>query len=161
MRGMHTPEPVGRFIRRRCAWITAVILSLIVAGGVLAASEVHWSYEGDTGPEHWGELSPDFAACAQGVEQSPVDIPASAPVNPANIGFKYQPSAVNIFNNGHTVQVNYDQGSSIVLTAPPTTWCSFTFTPPASMRSAARRIRWSCTSCIRTPRAAWLWLVFC
>ena len=93
----------------------AVGLALMAFGVALAQESVHWSYEGDTGPEHWGELSPDFAACSQGVEQSPVDIPANAPDNPANIGFKYQPSAVNIFNNGHTVQVNYDQGSSIVL----------------------------------------------
>ena len=21
----------------------------------------HWSYEGETGPEHWGDINPDFA----------------------------------------------------------------------------------------------------
>jgi carbonic anhydrase len=36
-------------------------------------------------------------------------------VNPADLSVSYRPSAVNIFNNGHTVQVNYDQGSSIVV----------------------------------------------
>ena len=36
--------------------------------------EVHWSYEGDTGPAMWGSLDPSFAACDDGVRQSPVDI---------------------------------------------------------------------------------------
>jgi carbonic anhydrase len=93
----------------------ALALALIAVGVALAQEGVHWSYEGESGPEHWGDLSPDFAACAKGVEQSPVDIPAGAPVNPADIAFNYQPSAINIFNNGHTIQVNYDQGSAITL----------------------------------------------
>lgn len=33
----------------------------------------------------------------------------------ANVTFYYQPSEVNILNNGHTVQVNYDAGSYIEL----------------------------------------------
>jgi carbonic anhydrase len=97
------------------ALVFAVAIASMTFGAVLAQEGVHWSYEGDTGPEHWGSLSPDFAACSKGVEQSPVDIPASAPLNPADIAFTYQPSAVNIFNNGHTIQVNYDKGSSLTL----------------------------------------------
>jgi carbonic anhydrase len=102
---------------RRIARATAlaVALALVTFGVALAQEGVHWSYEGESGPEHWGDLSPEYAACSQGVEQSPIDIPASAPVNPARIAFSYQPSAVNIFNNGHTVQVAYDPGSSITL----------------------------------------------
>jgi carbonic anhydrase len=93
----------------------AVALALMAFGVALAQESVRWSYEGESGPEHWGDLSPDFAACAKGVEQSPVDIPASAPVNPANIGFNYQPKALEIFNNGHTVQVDYANSSWITL----------------------------------------------
>lgn len=78
-----------------------------------AAGPVHWTYEGEAGPEHWGELSPDFALCGSGLAQTPIDVPAAATTNPADITFNYQPSAVNIFNNGHTVQVQYDAGSSI------------------------------------------------
>jgi len=32
---------------------------------------VHWSYAGAEGPEHWGDLSPAFAACKSGRMQSP------------------------------------------------------------------------------------------
>ena len=37
-------------------------------GGVL------WGYAGSTGPADWGTLSPEYAPCAEGVTQSPVDI---------------------------------------------------------------------------------------
>ncbi|TNF81432.1 MAG: hypothetical protein EP299_02145 [Acidobacteria bacterium] len=40
-------------------------------------AEVHWGYEGEEGPEHWADLSPDFAACGQGVEQSPIEYRAA------------------------------------------------------------------------------------
>lgn len=97
------------------ALLVALALALVVAGVAVAAEGVHWSYSGESGPEHWGDLSPDFASCAKGVEQSPVDIPADAALNAADISFNYQPSALTIVNNGHTIQVNYDKGSSITL----------------------------------------------
>ena len=34
--------------------------------------KTHWSYEGETGPEHWGDIDPDYARCANGKEQSPI-----------------------------------------------------------------------------------------
>jgi hypothetical protein len=80
--------------------IVLAVLKLYLAPATVVASE----------PVHWGDLSPDFAACSAGTEQSPVDIPATALVNPPGIRFNYQPSALNIVNNGHTIQVNYDGG---------------------------------------------------
>lgn len=77
----------------------------------------HWTYEGEEGPEHWGELDPTYALCGTGTHQSPIDISAPSDNDLTNIGFHYQPSEVHIFNNGHTVQVNYDAGSFIELDA--------------------------------------------
>jgi carbonic anhydrase len=71
-----------------------------------------WSYEGETGPAFWGSLDPDYAACGEGMEQSPVDIVADAPVNPDDVGYAYGESALTIVNNGHAIQVNVDEGSS-------------------------------------------------
>lgn len=105
-----------KFSGRGFIIVSGLIATLMVFGGIaLASGPVHWSYEGADGPEHWGELSPDFAACSTGAEQSPIDIARSAPVNPADIAFAYGDSAVNILNNGHTVQVNYDAGSSMTV----------------------------------------------
>jgi carbonic anhydrase len=99
-------------------WSLALVLGLVIGAitpvtPAAASDTVHWGYEGAEGPEHWGQLSPEFALCSTGKEQTPVDVPSTAVVNPANIVFNYQPTALNIFNNGHTIQVNYDQGSSI------------------------------------------------
>ncbi len=75
----------------------------------------HWTYEGEEGPEHWGEIDPAYAVCGTGTSQSPIDISTPNEQDLANISFHYQPSEVNILNNGHTVQVNYDAGSYIEL----------------------------------------------
>jgi carbonic anhydrase len=97
--------------------VIILLLLLFWPGPTLAAASgpVHWGYEGEVGPEHWGDLSPDFAACAQGKEQSPVDIPATAPVNPPGLSFNYQPSPLSIVNNGHAIQVNADPGSDLAV----------------------------------------------
>lgn len=73
----------------------------------------HWTYSGEEGPDHWGDLDPAYAACKDGKEQSPIDIPAAAPSNHPEMTFDYKPSALHILNNGHTVQANYDAGSSL------------------------------------------------
>jgi carbonic anhydrase len=79
------------------------------------AAAPHWTYEGEEGPEHWGELDESFAVCGAGKSQSPIDVTTSEEQDLANISFHYQPSEVNIVNNGHTVQINYDAGSYMEL----------------------------------------------
>jgi carbonic anhydrase len=106
---------------RSMPWLYLMIISLVLgglsacraAGPTPTSTTVHWGYAGEVAPEHWGELSPDYAACSHGKEQSPVDIPASAPVNPATLQIEYLPSALYILNNGHSIQVNYDSGSTL------------------------------------------------
>lgn len=71
-------------------------------------ADAHWSYEGDTGPETWGRLKPDFTACAIGKRQSPINIEDSATLQgPAEpLQFHYQASGASVVNNGHTIQVD-------------------------------------------------------
>jgi len=75
----------------------------------------HWGYEGEEGSEHWGDLSEDWALCGSGVAQSPINIDTdkATEVGLVNISFNYGETALNILNNGHTIQVNVDEGSSI------------------------------------------------
>jgi len=87
-------------------------LLLAFAGVVGASGPVHWTYEGEEGPAHWGELSHDFEACGVGMEQSPIDVDSSAPLNPADLAMNYQTTALNIENNGHTIEVVYDDNGS-------------------------------------------------
>lgn len=75
----------------------------------------HWTYSGKEGPSCWGELSPEYALCAGGKCQSPIDVVRPQTRDLENPVFDYHPSAINILNNGHTVQVNYDAGSSVAI----------------------------------------------
>jgi carbonic anhydrase len=96
-----------------------------------ATHVVHWTYEGAEGPEYWATLSPDYAVCGSGTSQSPIDIADPAPEDLANITFNYQPSAINILNNGHTIQVTYDPGSFIELDGTRYDLDQFHFHAPA------------------------------
>ncbi len=72
----------------------------------------HWSYSGEEGPGRWGSLSPDYAACSGGAEQSPIDLAGAiqAEMSPADIA--WQPmSQFGVVNNGHTIQVNVPEGN--------------------------------------------------
>ena len=75
-----------------------------------------WNYSGAAGPDHWSDLEPDFKGCAVGQHQSPIDIrsPEEQP-DLAAIRFDYKLSPLKVINNGHTVQVNYEPGSSITV----------------------------------------------
>lgn len=69
----------------------------------------HWSYEGKTGPEHWGDINPDYAACTNGKEQSPINIGTSHVVEDEKIAdpdIHYKPTVFSLSNNGHTIQGN-------------------------------------------------------
>ena len=81
-------------------------------------AEVHWGYEGDTGPEMWGGLDASFAVCDTGVEQSPVDLTGATPAGAGDGGgldIEWQPTEAEVVDNGHTIQVNVAEGSSIAL----------------------------------------------
>lgn len=75
----------------------------------------HWSYEGATGPDHWGDLNSDYSKCKTGSEQSPINITSSVASDLPAIEFHYTESALKIINNGHTVQMNSDGQSSMTV----------------------------------------------
>ena len=78
----------------------------------------HWSYEGEAGPEKWGSLDPGFAKCADGREQSPIDIElANVKVDKTveNPTINYQPAPMTVMNNGHTIQINDPSGTNSII----------------------------------------------
>ena len=96
--------------------------TLMVVAGVLLASGVAyaggatpWGYSGAEGPAHWGELRPEFTACSVGKNQSPINLTGFIASDLPPIGMQYQVGGKEILNNGHTVQVNYAPGSTIVV----------------------------------------------
>jgi carbonic anhydrase len=45
-------------LTRRSMFGLAAALACPLCGRAFAADARHWSYEGTTGPEHWGDLQP-------------------------------------------------------------------------------------------------------
>ncbi len=78
-------------------------------------SLAHWSYEGATGPAHWGELGPENAMCAIGRNQAPIDIAGALSVAEKPLHPHYATGSAQIVNNGHTVQVDFRPGNTLVV----------------------------------------------
>lgn len=79
------------------------------------AHHVHWSYEGETGPEYWGALEDDYSTCKRGQQQSTINIEHSK-VTTTNdlkpLELNYHTSQAQIVNNGHTIQVNVNDADN-------------------------------------------------
>jgi carbonic anhydrase len=79
------------------------------------AANIPWSYAGAGGPAAWGKLRPEYATCATGKRQSPIDIRDAIHVDLEPIAFDYRETHFRILDTGHTVQVNVGEGSSITV----------------------------------------------
>jgi carbonic anhydrase len=80
-----------------------------------SAESVHWSYEGEAGPAKWGDLDAADKACGIGLQQSPIDIerPIRSQLPPLRLN--WVKSADTIINNGHTIQLNFAEGSTLTV----------------------------------------------
>lgn len=86
-----------------------ILMSLSLAFTNIALSESHpshWGYEGPEAPHNWGKLSPDYALCDSGKNQSPVDIKGSIVSAKTPLKNAYHSGTQSIENNGHTIQIN-------------------------------------------------------
>lgn len=75
--------------------------------------DVHWTYDGDTGPDNWSKLKPEWKTCSTGERQSPIDIRDGIRVDQEAVRFYYKPSGFRVIDNGHTVQANLTGGNRI------------------------------------------------
>lgn len=65
-----------------------------------------WGYHGENGPDFWGGLRDEYASCASGTEQSPIDLGSATPDQLAELIIDYRRGMVSIADNGHTVQAD-------------------------------------------------------
>jgi carbonic anhydrase len=100
-----------------------VLISLIGIQANADSSDVHWTYTGKTGVDHWGKLDPSFALCSTGKSQSPINI-QHAQTGKDALTLEYDPEDLiieidgptdlfihgkeTITNTGHGVQLNFD-----------------------------------------------------
>ncbi|MDZ7938013.1 MAG: carbonic anhydrase family protein [Rhodoferax sp.] len=103
--------------------------------------DVHWTYEGEKGPQAWGKLKPDFNLCALGKRQSPINIEEDrtlqGPAEP--LLFNYAPSIGTVVNNGHTIQVDVQGDNSITVRGGRYRLVQFHFHAPAEEQINGKR----------------------
>lgn len=90
-----------------------------------SARPVHWGYEGEDGPSHWGKLDPVYSTCGDGQHQSPVNITTSQVGEGIHFNLNYKPFTSfhiahnehmeEIIDNGHTIQITVKEGSEITI----------------------------------------------
>jgi carbonic anhydrase len=133
------------------------VLALTGGGGASPPSEesdaneahapVHWGYGEDDGPAVWGSLSPAWQVCAEGRTQSPVDLAVADEKEPGDAAFGYPPAsleivrrehAVDVLNNGHTIQVNYAEGNTIEIGGTSFALVQYHFHAPSEHTVAGR-----------------------
>lgn len=107
---------------------------------VASARPVHWSYDGAEGPAAWGVLSPVYALCKDGRGQSPIALTTKAGTKGAQWSFNYGSTGLTLahhehvdelVDNGHTIQVTVDEGSTLALNGRNYTLKQFHFHTPS------------------------------
>jgi carbonic anhydrase len=105
-----------------------------VPKAVVRHHDVPWSYEGEGSPANWAKLKPEYGICATGKRQSPIDIREGIRVDLEPIQFDYRQTLFRIVDNGHTVQVNVGEGSSITVMGRIYQLLQFHFHKPSEER---------------------------
>jgi len=104
----------------------------------LATKMGTWSYDDESGPTRWAKLRDDYAICATGKRQSPIDIREGIKVNLEEITFDYKPRPFRIIDTGHTVQVSVGEGLSLKILGKRYELLSFHFHRPSEERVNGR-----------------------
>lgn len=104
-----------------------------LAISLTAASASSWNYDlSDTiaGPNAWGSIAGD-ETCGTGQHQSPIDLADAQASRLNKISFHYNDATLNVVNNGHTIQVNVDNGSTISIGSETYRLLQFHFHSPS------------------------------
>lgn len=78
-------------------------------------SDEGWRYDGDIGPERWGQLRPEWRLCEEGRRQSPIDLRDGLAVDLEPVKFHYPHSGFRIRDTGNLLQVEVGDGMGIIV----------------------------------------------
>ncbi len=70
----------------------------------------HWTYAES---DNWGALADDYIECAEGSEQSPIDLSTEWDRVDSTTEIIYAPVPVTVVDNGHTIQVSAEGAGSV------------------------------------------------
>ena len=123
-------------MRKRCVIRLACFSIIFLVGGAAQEppSAHSWDYSDAHGPNHWGDLNPEFVTCRTGHHQSPIDIRNPKKADLPALQFDYKPSSLDIIDNGHTVMVNYSPGSFLTVSGKRYVLKQFHFHRPSEER---------------------------
>ena len=125
-----------RALARAPTRAAAVVLATLAAAP--ASAQHAWSYKGEHGPDHWAEVSPQYATCKVGKHQSPIDIRGASAADLPAVDFSYAPAPLEIVDNGHTIEVDYAPGSFITVGGKRYDLVQFHFHHPSEERIAGQ-----------------------
>jgi len=94
--------------------ISPVVFAFSILLANAASAQTPFGYRGDIGPKNWGALDPAWKTCETGTIQSPVDL--SQQRTWMALPIDYVEAEGEIFNNGHTVEVELLQNNGNTLT---------------------------------------------
>uniref|UniRef100_K3YJ75 Alpha-carbonic anhydrase domain-containing protein n=1 Tax=Setaria italica TaxID=4555 RepID=K3YJ75_SETIT len=114
-------RPVRHLRLAVAALLAAALLLLVAMAQEETEHEEEFSYvHGDEhGPEHWGEIKAEWAACGAGRMQSPIDLHHERVSLVRGLGYldhSYRPAQASIVNRGHDIMVRFegDAGSLVI-----------------------------------------------
>jgi carbonic anhydrase len=112
----------------------------LLAVAAAPAGAQDFGYSGELGPEHWAELSAAWTACSAGQEQSPVDFERRArPLRrAATPRIEYGPTRGEIFDNGHTIEVETEGENALHLDGVRYELVQFHFHTPSEHTAEGR-----------------------
>lgn len=93
----------------------ASALTVMLTAAAFGNEHPEWSYEGTTGPANWGKLTPDNLMCEKGRNQAPINIEGALDTAAQPLQPSYAARGKEIVNNGHTVQVDFESGNTLVV----------------------------------------------
>ena len=101
--------------------------------GRLGGHGATWAYSGENSPSNWASVSEKYVACGEGTAQSPINLTAehAAGSSAGNIDFSYKPTPLRILNNGHTIELKYNEGSSMTVEGATFDLLQFHFHSPS------------------------------
>ncbi|MCP4747963.1 MAG: carbonic anhydrase family protein [Desulfobacteraceae bacterium] len=103
---------------KKFSFVFAVAFIVIgLASSGFSSDDAYWCYNHpECGPAVWGTLDSSYETCATGMQQSPIDVKNTVIDNSLKpLSFSYHDTPLTIVNNGHTIQVNYQSGSKVII----------------------------------------------
>ncbi|CAL9043880.1 alpha carbonic anhydrase 7-like [Musa acuminata AAA Group] len=105
--GHHKPVIIFSFL-------TIFFLQSVLVASQEVEDEKEFSYEkgSETGPEHWGEIHKDWAACGKGHMQSPIDLTHKRVQILPHLGRlrrSYHPAEAILKNRGHDIMLKWEE----------------------------------------------------